>query len=170
MLSLTTSPFSTVKSNVVTVSYPSGAVFSTRVYVPSFRPVNLALLPGNVTSLSSAVRAVSASFTTTPSKSVSFAVSVNSALPASSGISFAPSAFLSITTTDFASLTVILSPSTATSPSVSTFTLSFTTCPSFTSKVNVVTVVYPSGAAVSSNEYLPSLRPLNTALLPSNST
>ena len=48
--------------------------------------------------------------------------------------------------------------------------VTFATLPfSSTSNVNLVTVVNPSGAVVSSSEYLPALRYSNVALFPSNS-
>ena len=66
----TTLPSAISNVNLETTVYPSGAVSSIRVYVPSFRPSNLVSLLVNVYapfSISSAVIAVS--FTRTPSRS-----------------------------------------------------------------------------------------------------
>ena len=96
-------------------------------------------------------------------------MSLNLALPASSGISSPPRAFLSIFIVDLVSNTSRTLPSfeTFASPSVSTST--FFTIPFSISNVNFVTVVKPSGAAVSSRLYLPSLSPVNFVPLPVNS-
>ena len=144
--------------NFVTVVKPSGAAVSSRLYLPSLSPVNFVLFPLN--SVDFTLSSASPPLIVTPSSVApsSSAVSTNVAPPASAGISSPPRAFLSIVITDFVSNTSRTVPSSDTfaSPSVAVFT--FLTTPSTISNVNVVTVVYPSGAAVSSRLYFPSGR------------
>ncbi len=165
-----TTPFSISNVNFVTVLNPVGAAVSSRLYLPSLSPVNFVPLPVNSVDLTSP-RALP-SLIVTPSSVVpsSSAVSTNVAPPASAGISSPPSAFLSIEITDFVSNTSRTVPSSETFASPSVFTFTFVTVPSTMSNVNVVIVVYPSGAAVSSRLYVPFGRYSSSAAFPSNST
>ena len=109
--------------------------------MPSFRPVNFVLLPVNVVDLSSFVSVLSPTVTPSSVLPSSSAVSTNVALPADSGISSAPSAFLSIVILETSSATVIVFPSSdfLTSPVVAAVTS--VTTPFFTVKSNVDTTV-----------------------------
>ena len=134
--------------------------------MPSLRPVNFVLLPVKVVDLSSFVSVLSPTVTPSSVLPSSSAVSTNVALPADSGISSAPSAFLSIVMVETSSATVIVFPSSdlITSPVVTADTS--VTTPFFTVKSNTDTTVNPSGATVSSREYLPSLRYSRVEILP----
>ena len=92
-----TTPLSISNVKVVIVVQPSGAAVSSRLYFPSGRYSSSALFPSNSTSLTPSPRA-SPPFTLTPSSvlSASSAVSLNLALPDSSGIGVPPTSFLSI--------------------------------------------------------------------------
>ena len=138
---LVTLPFSRINVNSETTSYPSGEAVSTRVYSPSFRYSKFAEFPSNSTSLTSP--SASPPFILTPA-SVALAslhMRVNLALPASSGISSPPRAFLSIVIVDFVSNTSRTFPSSEIFASPSVSTLTFVTTPFSISNVNVVTVV-----------------------------
>lgn len=152
---------------------PFGAAVSSSVYVPFLSPLNTASFPSNVTE----ERPVAASFSAaiafpsivTPLRSEP--VSLNEALLSSASFSPAPRSSLDISTVDFLSSTVSVLPSSEsfTSPSVETVVLSFLTTPFSTSKRTFVTVMNPSGAAVSVRVYLPSLSPVIFIELPSMS-
>ena len=167
---LLTLPFSSMNVNSETTSYPSGEAVSTRVYLPFFRYSKFAEFPSKSTSLTSP--SASPPFILTPASVApsSLQMRVNLAFPASSGSSSPPSAFLSIVITDFVSNTSRTVPSSETLASPSVFTVTFFTTPFSISNVNFVTVVNPSGAAVSSRLYLPSFKPSNFVPFPSNST
>ena len=122
--SVTTLPSLISNSNVVIVTKPSGATVSSRVYLPSFRPVISALLPLNVTSVSLSVRVLPSTLTPSRFASLSIAVSLNSALLVS-GIGFAPRSVLlmvkvevSLLYSSFSSITDSLPSSTVAVPSV----------------------------------------------------
>ena len=90
-----TLPSFTVNVKSLTTEKPAGAVSSLRVYVPSLSPINVATLPSNSEDLTPSPRS-SPSFMLTPLRSApSPAISVNLALPASSGIGVPPRACLS---------------------------------------------------------------------------
>ena len=93
--SVTTLPSLISNSNVVIVTKPSGATVSSSAYLPSFSPVISALLPLKVTSVSLSVRVLPSTFTPSRFASLSFAVSLNSALFVS-GTGFAPRSVLLI--------------------------------------------------------------------------
>ncbi|OPZ16518.1 MAG: hypothetical protein BWZ04_03123 [Firmicutes bacterium ADurb.BinA205] len=169
-----TCPSVTVNWNLLTTKNPSGAVVSSSVYVPFFRPFSSALLLVNSTDLPSETFLLfSPSFTTTPASvpSSSSAVSTNVALPDASGTFPPVIVFLSMVMVFFclSSTTRWPSSSTYALPLVTALMLSLTTSPFSIVNVNVDTVSYPSGAAVSASEYVPSLSPLKSALLPSKS-
>ena len=142
---------------VVTLSKPSGAVTSVRVYVPSLRPSNIVSLLLNVKLLSvSLSEVISSPFTFTPSRSVP--VRVNSATCEASSLSSVISlpdpsiAFLLIWMVEISSVTTILllpdSASIFELPSVTTFLFLITPLYTVNSKF-VVTFWYPSGEATS---------------------
>ena len=96
------------------------------------------------------------------------ALRTNVALPAPAGIGVPPRAILSRVTVDFLSSTwIVVSLILRELPFVVDSTLA--TLPFAIVKLNFVTTVYPSGAAVSSRLYVPFLRPVNVMLLPVNS-
>ena len=99
-----TLPSFTVNVKSLTTEKPVGAVSSLRVYVPSLRPMNVATLPSNSEDLTPSASSVP-SLMLTPLRSVSSpAISVNLALPASSGIGVPPRACLSSTIVFFFTL------------------------------------------------------------------